>query len=98
LLKARLALIEQRGGNPFFEEQVPQAVVALKQGVGRLIRDSNDFGVVAICDRRLSSRGYGQIFLKSLPPMRRTDEIDEACVFLAERVRRAELDDRKLTA
>lgn len=98
VLKARLAAIERRGGNPFFEEQVPQAVVALKQGVGRLIRDSADFGVVAICDRRLLSRGYGRIFLQSLPAMPRTSELQEACAFLAERVREAESDRRKLTA
>lgn len=98
VLKARLAMIERRGGNPFFEEQVPQAVVALKQGVGRLIRDTADFGVVAVCDRRLVGRGYGQIFLKSLPPMRRTDRLEEACAFLAECVARHEPDGRKLTA
>lgn len=98
VLKARLAMIERRGGNPFFEEQVPQAVVALKQGVGRLIRDTADFGVVAVCDRRLVGRGYGQIFLKSLPPMRRTDRLEEACAFLAECVARHAPDGRKLTA
>lgn len=98
VLKARLAMIERRGGNPFFEEQVPQAVVALKQGVGRLIRDTADFGVVAVCDRRLVGRGYGQIFLKSLPPMRRTDRLEDACAFLTECVARHESDGRKLTA
>ena len=75
VLKARLEAIERRGGNPFFEEQVPQAVIALKQGVGRLIRDHDDFGVIMLCDQRLRTRGYGRIFLDSLPPMPRTERV-----------------------
>ncbi len=86
LLKARLAAIRERGGNPFFEEQVPQAVIGLKQGVGRLIRDEHDFGVVMICDNRLVTRGYGRAFIQSLPPMRRTRELDEVQAFLRERL------------
>ncbi len=68
LLKARLEGIRRRGGNPFFDYQVPQAVLALKQGVGRLIRDADDFGVIVIGDPRLRTKGYGRIFLDSLPP------------------------------
>jgi ATP-dependent DNA helicase DinG len=86
VLKARLAAIEARGGNPFFEEQVPQAVISLKQGVGRLIRDPDDFGVVVLCDQRLRSRPYGRIFLDSLPPMPRTDRLDEVTHFLRTRL------------
>jgi ATP-dependent DNA helicase DinG len=86
VLKARLDAIQARGGNPFFEEQIPQAVVALKQGVGRLIRDANDFGVVMICDRRLTSRGYGKIFLDSLPPMPRTRDLEHVCKFLRDKL------------
>jgi len=86
LLKARLAAIRAQGGNPFFDEQVPQAVIALKQGVGRLIRDADDFGVVMLCDPRLVTKGYGRIFIQSLPPMRRTRELDEAQAFLRERL------------
>ncbi|HTE41141.1 MAG TPA: ATP-dependent DNA helicase, partial [Steroidobacteraceae bacterium] len=82
VMKARLAAIEQRGGNPFFEEQIPQAVLALKQGVGRLIRDSADFGVVMLCDRRLTSRSYGRVFLNSLPPMPRTEKLADVTAFL----------------
>lgn len=82
LTKARLAAIEQRGGNAFMEEQVPQAVVALKQGVGRLIRDRTDFGVIMLCDRRLTTRSYGRVFLDSLPPMPRTENADEVQQFL----------------
>jgi len=82
VLKARLEAIEQRGGNPFFEEQVPQAVIALKQGVGRLIRDPEDFGVIVLCDQRLRTRAYGRIFLDSLPSMPRTEDIQEVERFL----------------
>jgi ATP-dependent DNA helicase DinG len=86
LLKARLEEIRARGGNPFFEEQVPQAVIALKQGAGRLIRDEADFGVVMICDPRLVTKGYGRAFITSLPPMKRTRELAEVQAFLSERL------------
>jgi ATP-dependent DNA helicase DinG len=82
LLKARLAGLEREGRNGFMEYQVPQAVLALKQGVGRLIRDPDDFGVVMLGDPRLRTRGYGRAFLSSLPPMTVTDEADEAVAFL----------------
>ncbi len=62
LLKARLEAIRAQGGNPFFDEQVPQAVIALKQGVGRLIRDEQDFGVVVLCDSRLLTRAMAGRF------------------------------------
>ncbi len=91
LLKARLEAIRVQGGNPFFDEQVPQAVIALKQGVGRLIRDPGDFGVVMICDTRLVTRGYGRAFIQSLPPMPRTRELAEVQAFLHERLGRAGL-------
>jgi ATP-dependent DNA helicase DinG len=86
LLKARLEEIRTRGGNPFFEEQVPQAVISLKQGAGRLIRDEADFGVVMICDPRLVTKGYGRAFISSLPPMKRTRELEEVQRFLRERL------------
>jgi ATP-dependent DNA helicase DinG len=91
LLKARLEAIRAQGGNPFFDEQVPQAVIALKQGVGRLIRDQRDFGVVMICDTRLVTRGYGRAFIQSLPPMRRTRELAEVQAFLRDRLDQARL-------
>lgn len=90
LLKARLDTIREQGGNPFFDEQVPQAVIALKQGVGRLIRDQADFGVVTICDTRLVTKGYGRAFIQSLPPMRRTRELGEVQQFLRERLGEAD--------
>lgn len=86
VLKARLAAIERSGGNPFFEEQVPQAVIALKQGVGRLIRDHDDFGVIVLCDQRVRTRPYGRIFLDSLPPMPTTRRIEDVAAFLRDRL------------
>ena len=68
LLKARLEGIRRRGGNPFFEYQLPQAVLALKQGVGRLIRDFDDFGVIVLGDPRIKTKAYGRVFLESMPP------------------------------
>jgi ATP-dependent DNA helicase DinG len=91
LLKARLEGIRRRGGNPFFEYQVPQAVLALKQGFGRLIRDRDDFGVVAICDPRLKTRRYGRLFVQSLPPATLTEDGEEAVRFLRERMAAAGL-------
>jgi ATP-dependent DNA helicase DinG len=92
VMKARLAAIERAGGNPFFDEQVPQAVIALKQGVGRLIRDMTDFGVVMLCDRRLVTKPYGRVFLKSLPPMPRTDVLETVTAFLHAKLSAAGID------
>ncbi len=86
VLKARLNAIEHRGGNPFMEEQIPQAVIALKQGVGRLIRDHEDFGVIMLCDQRVRTRPYGRIFLDSLPPMPVTHRLEEVAEFLHSRL------------
>jgi len=69
MLSARLAAIESQGGNPFRDYQLPQAVLSLKQGVGRLIRDYDDYGVVMICDPRLTQKSYGRVFLASLPSL-----------------------------
>ncbi len=82
LLQARLEAIRQSGGQPFRDFQLPQAVIALKQGVGRLIRDYEDRGVVMICDPRLSGRSYGRAFLNSLPPMPVIRDGATACAFL----------------
>jgi ATP-dependent DNA helicase DinG len=75
--EARSEQLRQEGGNPFMDLYLPQAVIALKQGAGRLIRDVNDRGVLVICDPRIRSRGYGAAFLDSLPPMRRTTDSNE---------------------
>ena len=84
LLQARSEDNKRQGGDPFSDIQLPQAVIALKQGVGRLIRDVNDQGVMVICDNRLVNRPYGEVFLKSLPPMRRSRDIEKAASFLSE--------------
>ncbi len=76
VMEARLESIRQRGGNPFGEYQIPQAVITLKQGVGRLIRDQTDRGVLMICDTRLRTRSYGKVFLDSLPRMPRTQKLE----------------------
>ena len=80
--RARIAALETAGVNPFFAYQIPEAVIALKQGAGRLIRDHNDRGVLVLCDPRLETRAYGRLFLDSLPAMKRTNEADEAIAFL----------------
>ncbi|TCV99978.1 ATP-dependent DNA helicase [Biostraticola tofi] len=85
LLKARSEDCQLRGGDPFAEVQIPEAVIALKQGVGRLIRDTTDRGVLIICDQRLVTRPYGATFLKSLPPAPRTRSLQRAIDFLARR-------------
>lgn len=82
LVKARLAALERQGREPFIEYQLPQAVLALKQGVGRLIRDESDVGVLMLCDPRILKRGYGRLFLDSLSPMRRTQDLEEVQMFL----------------
>ena len=89
LLKARLEGIRRRGGNPFQEFQLPQAVLALKQGFGRLIRDREDFGVVMLCDPRLVTRGYGRTFITSLPPAPVVTVESEAATFLRRQLARA---------
>jgi ATP-dependent DNA helicase DinG len=63
------------------EYQLPRAVINLKQGAGRLIRDETDHGVLMICDPRLISKHYGKRIWQSLPPFRRTRSLDEACEF-----------------
>ena len=81
VLLARCNALRANGGQPFMEIQLPQAVIGLKQGVGRLIRDASDFGAVVLCDPRLTSKGYGKIFLASLPPMPITRDIADLQAF-----------------
>ncbi len=82
VLAARIDKLNQEGRNAFMEHQLPQAVITLKQGAGRLIRDENDRGVLMICDPRLYSKSYGRRILQSLPPMRRTRVEADAVAFL----------------
>jgi ATP-dependent DNA helicase DinG len=83
VLVARLDALREAGGNPFTEWQVPNAVIALRQGAGRLIRDVHDRGVLVLCDPRLTTRSYGKLFLSSLPPLPRTADLDQAVRFFA---------------
>ncbi|MEM7304806.1 MAG: helicase C-terminal domain-containing protein, partial [Pseudomonadota bacterium] len=82
LVQARSRLIEEAGNNAFMAYQIPQAILSLKQGVGRLIRGENDRGVVAIMDPRLKSKAYGRSFIKSLPPMKIGDDETDIIKFL----------------
>lgn len=84
VLQARLEAVRRAGGRPFFDEQIPQAVIALKQGVGRLIRTERDRGVLVLCDPRLLSRAYGRIFLDSLPPLPKTRALEQVRAFFAD--------------
>ncbi|OEE75493.1 ATP-dependent helicase, partial [Enterovibrio norvegicus FF-162] len=83
LLKARIEDCRLQGGDPFSQVQIPDAVITLKQGVGRLIRDRSDHGALIICDNRLVSRQYGETFLRSLPPIPRTRDLAKVGEFLA---------------
>ncbi|MGD8557784.1 MAG: ATP-dependent DNA helicase [Chromatiales bacterium] len=82
LMQARLDALKARGVNPFMQYQVPQAVIALKQGAGRLIRGSDDTGVLMVCDLRLLTKPYGKTFINAMPPFARTRELDEVKAFL----------------
>jgi ATP-dependent DNA helicase DinG len=85
MLAARLESIRNQGGNPFRDYQLPQAVISLKQGVGRLIRDYDDYGVVMVCDPRIVEKSYGRTFISSLPSMPITRDVSEVEEFFAER-------------
>jgi ATP-dependent DNA helicase DinG len=83
VVQARMRAIEEAGGSPFFEYQVPQAVITLKQGFGRLIRSLEDRGVLMLLDSRIQKQRYGRIFLESLPRYRVTQEIRDVEAFFA---------------
>jgi ATP-dependent DNA helicase DinG len=81
VLAARIESLERRGLNGFIHHQLPAAIINLKQGAGRLIRDEADRGVLMICDPRLISKAYGKRIWQSLPPFRRTRELEVAQAF-----------------
>ena len=83
VVQARMRAIEESGGSPFFEYQVPSAVITLKQGFGRLIRSLDDRGVLMLLDPRLERQRYGRVFLESLPPYRITQNIGDVEAFFA---------------
>lgn len=82
LMMARLEYIRREGGNGFSQHQLPQAVLSMKQGAGRLLRDQSDYGVIVLCDPRIRSKSYGRTFLKSFAPMPSTSSIDDVAKFL----------------
>lgn len=84
VVAARIRLVNEDGGNAFTEYQVPEAVISLKQGFGRLIRSENDRGVLAILDHRIVRKPYGRVFFESLPGYRRTDRLEEVRAFMRE--------------
>jgi ATP-dependent DNA helicase DinG len=81
VVQARMKAIEEAGGKPFFDYQVPSAVLTLKQGFGRLIRSLEDRGVLVLLDPRIRKQRYGQTFLQSLPPYRMTATITDVAAF-----------------
>jgi len=83
VLQARIEALRRQGVNPFMAYQLPNAVITLKQGIGRLIRDHTDRGVLVLCDPRLRSKSYGRVFLNSLPRMPRTHDVDAIHEFFA---------------
>ncbi len=84
VVQARMKAIEEAGGKPFFDYQVPEAVLTLKQGFGRLIRSLEDRGVLVLLDPRITRQRYGQVFLQSLPPYRITQNIGDVETFFEE--------------
>jgi ATP-dependent DNA helicase DinG len=83
VIMARMEKIKEKGGTPFFDFQVPRAILTLRQGVGRLMRSSQDSGLIAILDVRLFAKSYGKLFLKSLPPSPVTRELKHVHNFFA---------------
>ena len=83
VFEARLEAVRRSGGNPFRDEQLPQAVIARKQAVGRLIRTESDRGVLVLCDPRLTGKSYGRVFMDSLPDFTVTRSLQEVQAFFA---------------
>ena len=82
VMEARSESMRRAGGNPFTQLYLPQAVISLKQGAGRLIRDVNDRGALVICDPRIRTKSYGKVFRESLPPMKQAESREEVERFL----------------
>ena len=88
LMMARLEFIRREGGNGFMDHQLPLAALSLKQGAGRLLRDESDFGVIVLCDPRITGKRYGSKFLECLAPMPTTSSLNDVASFLARRERK----------
>src|SRR3989454_5806265 len=82
LVAARSARIQREGGNAFAEYHVPNAILRLKQGFGRLIRSTSDRGILAVLDNRLSTKSYGRLFMASLPDYKVTEDSDDLVEFM----------------
>src|SRR5437016_2798307 len=82
LVAARSAHIQREGGNPFAEYHVPNAILRLKQGLGRLIRSTTDRGILAVLDNRISTKSYGRLFMESLPDYEVTDSVQKLVEFM----------------
>ena len=93
VMSARIRNMREDGGDPFIEFQLPQAAIALKQGAGRLIRGVSDTGVLVLCDPRVQTKHYGELFINSLPPMPITREIEEVQCFFDSLVSRKDKSD-----
>ncbi len=81
LKKSRIEKIKENGENPFFSYQIPEAIMTLKQGIGRLIRSNSDRGIIAIFDKRIVKKSYGKRFLKNLPEMNIFTKVDDLKIF-----------------
>ena len=84
LVSARMAQVERQGGSAFSDYQLPHAILRLKQGLGRLIRSKSDRGVLAILDNRVTTKGYGKLFMASLPDYRVTENVEDLVEFMGE--------------
>jgi ATP-dependent DNA helicase DinG len=91
LMMARLEYLRRQGANGFMEHQLPMAALSLKQGAGRLLRDQTDFGVVVLCDPRITGKSYGKMFLQCLAPMPSTSALNEVSSFLAHHERKGKV-------
>jgi ATP-dependent DNA helicase DinG len=89
LMMARLEYLRRQGANGFMEHQLPLAALSLKQGAGRLLRDHTDYGVVVLCDPRITGKRYGRMFLQCLEPMPSTSALNEVSSFLAAHERKS---------
>ncbi len=96
VLKARIDTMRSNGENPFMTYQLPNAVITLKQGVGRLIRDMNDRGLLVLCDPRISSKPYGKKFIASLPSMPVTRDLNDVTAFFQTDVQSSQLENNSI--
>ena len=81
VVAARIRYLNQSGGNAFYDYQIPEAIILLKQGFGRLIRSQTDRGILALLDKRVLTKSYGRIFLRSLPPAPLTHDLGDLRTF-----------------